>query len=123
MAHPLYAWPAAREHCRQRIGTNASYLLHPGARNVSASVRSAVGPERRIARIRGEGEMQFTSALPEQLHFLRINATEQLIEQRPRGRDFILKIGFATKYPLVIAADCVQGERPDIPFVSNGALQ
>ena len=66
--------------------------------------------------------MQFASALSEQLHFLRINATEKLIEQRSWGRDFILKIGFATEHPLVIAADCVQRKRPDITFVGNGAL-
>src|SRR5262245_19365400 len=52
-----------------------------------------------------------------------MNAADELFEQRPWRRDFILKIGLAAQHTLVIAADCVQSERPDIGFASNGTLQ
>src|SRR4030095_3721231 len=52
-----------------------------------------------------------------------MNATDQLIEQRAGWRGFILKIRFAAQHTLVIAADCVQSECPDIAFAGDGALQ
>src|SRR4029077_4377659 len=52
-----------------------------------------------------------------------MNAADQFIEQRAGWRGFILKIRFAAQHTLVIAADCVQSECPDIGFAGNGALQ
>ncbi len=67
--------------------------------------------------------MQFAGAFPKQLYFFRVNAANQLIQQRTRGRAFILKIGFALEYSVVIATDRVDSACPNVPFIWSGALQ
>src|SRR5262245_36045445 len=52
-----------------------------------------------------------------------MNSADQLIEQRTRRGDFILKIGLAAENTLIIATDRIQNERPDIALTSDGSLQ
>src|SRR5438046_525729 len=61
--------------------------------------------------------MQFAGALPNQLYFFRVNAADQLIQQRTRGRALILKVGFAPEYPLIIATHRVHTARPNVAFI------
>src|SRR5215831_14116242 len=67
--------------------------------------------------------MQFACALAEQLCFLGINAAEQFLQNRGGRRCFILQIGFAFQYALIVAADRVYAESPNIALVRDRALQ
>ena len=67
--------------------------------------------------------MQLAGPLAQQLHLFRINAADQFLEKRTGRRCFTLKIGFALQHALVVAADGVQRERPDVAFIGDRALQ
>ena len=60
---------------------------------------------------------------PSSFDFFRINAADQFLEKSTGRRCFILKIGFALQHSLVIAADGVHSERPNVAFVGDRALQ
>jgi len=66
--------------------------------------------------------MQFAGALPKQLYFFRVNAADKLVQHRTRGRAFILKIGFALQYTLIVATHRVHSACPNIPFICSSAL-
>ena len=67
--------------------------------------------------------MQFASPLPQQLYFFRIHAANQFVDENTGRRCFILKIGFAFQHALVVAAECVHSQRPDVAFIGDRALQ
>ena len=67
--------------------------------------------------------MQFTRALSDLPCLVRINASDQLIEQGAWRRSFILKIGFPSQHAFVVAAHGIQSERPNVAFVRGSALQ
>lgn len=74
-------------------------------------------------RDRSEREVQFARALAEQLRLLRIDATDQFLEQRAGWRVFNLQISLAFQDALVIAADGIERERPHIAFIGDSGLQ
>src|SRR5262245_10421313 len=67
--------------------------------------------------------MQFAGPLAQQLDLFRIHTTYQFFEKATSRGCFTLKIGFALQHALVIAAEGVHSQRPDVAFIGNRALQ
>src|SRR6266550_7184645 len=71
----------------------------------------------------GERKVQFTRALSDLRCLIRINASDQLIEEGTWRHSFILEVGFPSQHPFVVAAHGIQGERPNVAFVYGSVLQ
>ena len=61
--------------------------------------------------------------LPQQLDLFRIHAPYQFLEKRAGQRCFTLKIAFTLQHAIVVAAEGVDRECPDVAFIGDRALQ
>ena len=67
--------------------------------------------------------MQLAGPLPQEFDLFRIHAAYQFLEENAGQRCFTLKIAFTLQHAIIITAEGVHRECPDVPFIGYRALQ
>ena len=89
-------------------------------------MRHAVERFRRESRLvvpRGKRNVQLTGALPEKLSALRINSSDQVVQQRFRWSTIVLQSGFFGEHSLVKTTNGIEGKGPGITLGCDRILQ